>query len=56
MLLEAAEQRLVEPHQGFGLELFARLAKGRRSDAIGERLVVDDLEETIELIADTALA
>ena len=56
MFFEAAEQRLAEPDQGTGIELLARLAKGRSSDAVGQRLTMDDLEETIELIADAALA
>ena len=46
----------VEGQQGAGIELHARLAEGRRGDAIGQRLVVEYLEEAVESFADTALA
>ena len=51
MFFKAEEQRPAEPDQGVGIELLARLAQGGRSDVVGQRLVVNDLEETIELIA-----
>ena len=45
-----------EGQQGAEIELHARLSEGRRGDAIGQRLVVEYLEEAVEFVADTALA
>jgi len=56
MALEGFEQRSVEPHQGTGIKLFARLAKGRGGHRFRQWLIMEDLEETTELIADAALA
>ncbi len=56
MALEPFEQRSIEPHQGIGIELLARLAKGRRSHRFSQRLDMEDLEEATKLVANAALA
>ena len=56
MALEPFEQRSVEPHQGTGIELLARLAKGRRGHRISQWLVMEDLEKATKLIANAAFA
>jgi len=56
MALKPFKQGSVPPQQGTGIELLARLEKGRRGYHFSQWLVVEDLEEATKLIFNTALA